>query len=311
MNKLKLVKTTEFKNCNFKDSLNTFLKQNPTILKNINYEYISYINVFLNTLDKNPNIDLSLFYENLKTLTIKEKNNFNRLIFFPTSNKAAYKLKKNQIQLLKNNYDFYILHELLHCASFKKIDNGYCTGFYYSLAKTMIGRALNEEYTAILEKRYFNENANQNIYTNVRFLVDKMETIIEKQNMEKLYFTANLNGLINEFIKYGKSKEEIVFFIDELDYLYYSLGDPESKILCQDVLYHVTNFLIDCYKKKCSIEKNNNPSLNEFINSFQKQIKSNGISYNFLSDDFMKYQRNELKQYYISAVSDFKRNYIR
>jgi hypothetical protein len=309
INKLKINRTSKFKTCIYNDRLNYFLKQNPMILNKVNYNYINYINIFLNTFDKKTNIDLNLFHTNLKTLSIKEKNNFNRLIIFSTNTMGAYKLKKNKIVLLKNNYNFYIFHELLHCASFKKEQNNYTTGFFKQFRYSSIGRALNEGYTSLLEARYFSENFNKNSYNNIRFIVEKIEILIGKEVMEKFYFTANLNALINEFIKYGKTKQEIIFFIDELDYIKYNLGNPESKFFCQDALYDITNFLIECYRKKCIIENKDNHNLNTFINIFQTQIISNKISYNFLANDFAIHQTNKINKYYIEDVYNYKKYY--
>lgn len=304
------IKLLKKNNIHFKDNLHPYLKENPIILNNFDDKYINYINTFLTNLQsENPSINLNLFYKNLKTLSIKEKKNFNRLIFIPTNTQGVYKFKKNQIELLDKNYNFCIYHELLHCASYKKDNTSYCTGFFRQYSKFSIGRALNEGYTTLLEKRYFNENLNQNCYKNMRMIADKIEILVDKKIMENLYFTANLNGLINEFIKYGKSKTEIILFMDELDYINCNLGNPDSKILCQEILYDISGFLIDCYEKKCEIYKDVIPNLNSFINGFKTQIYANEISYNFLVNNFMVHETNKIEKYYIDEVNDFKKYY--
>ena len=222
---------------------------------------------------------------------------------------GAYKLKKNQLELLRNNYSSYIFHELLHCASFKKEKKSYTKGFFKQFPKFSIGRALNEGYTSLLEKRYFNKNCNENNYANLRFIVQKIETLIGKEIMEKLYFTADLNGLINEFMNYGKTKEEIIFFLDELDFIKYNLGIPENKSSCQDALYDITNFITNCYKKKTYIYKDTTPCLNSFINEFKTKIKSNKITYKFLRDDFMIYETNTIKEFFVAEVNNYKKYY--
>lgn len=308
-NKFKFVQIPKYKSCIYKEPINYFFKQNHEILQNFGSQYINYINNFLNTLEKNPNIDLNLFYNNLRTLSIKEKKNFNRLIFLPTNMIGSYSLKKNQIALIKTNYNLYIFHELLHCASCKRNKNIYSTGFFKQFPKTSIGRALNEGYTSLLEKRYFIQNSTKNTYQNMRFIAHKIEVLIGKDIMEKLYFTADLNGLINEFTKYGKSKREIIFFIDELDYIRFNLGNPDNKNYCQVALYDITKFLIDCYRKKCVTDDKTIPKLDNFINSLQKQINANEISYNFLNLDFTTDQTNKNRNYYINDFYIYKKYY--
>lgn len=298
--KYTLIKKNKYKNCIYKEKINPFLKQNYTILENFDDKFIEYINNFLNTLQaKNPNIDLNLFYKNLIDLSIKEKNNFNRFIVFKTAIKGLYKFENNQIQVLKDDYPFTIFHELLHCASTKKEQNCFSIGFYKKYKKFSIGNALNEGYTTLLEERYFNNNFRKNDYNNIKYISKTIELLIGKDKMEKFYFTSDLNGLIKEFKKYSANKRQIMFFLDELDYINSNLGFKETISSCQTAIEHVVHFLINCYKKKDSSK------LNEYINNFNRKIKVNNITYNF-SNIHSKY---EIEQYYIDEIEYFKKHF--
>lgn len=299
-------KNIKYKSYIYQEKINPFLKLNPSILNNFDDKFIQYINKFLNTLEaKNPNIDLNLFYKNLIDLSIKEKKNFNRFKLFKTAINGMYNFKINQIEVLKNNYSFTIFHELLHCASTRKDGNVFLSGFYKKDKKSSMGRTLNEAYTNLLEERYFEDNFKSNAYDNIKHIVKTIELLIGKDKMEKLYFTGNLNDLIKEFEKFGANKQQILFFIDELDYIRYNLGFDENRYLCQKAIYHVTNFLISCFSKKdCS-------KLNEYIENFNFKIKANNITYNFLETKWNMHLKYEIDEYYIDEINCFKKYYIK
>lgn len=302
--KYKLIKNNiyvgcKYKSCIHREKLNPFLKQNYNILKNFDDKFIEYINIFLNTLQaKNPSIDLNLFYNNLINLSIKERKNFNRCMFFKTYTKGIYKYKDNKIEVLKDDYPFSIFHELLHCSSAKKEQNCFSIGFAKEYKKFSIGSALNEGYTTLLEERYFNDNFRKNDYENLKYIAKTIELLIGKDEMEKFYFTSDLNGLIKEFEKYGANKRQIMFFLDELDYILCNLGFYETIGSCQTAIDDVVHFLINCYKKK-------DPSkLNEYINNFNKKIKVCNITYNFSNID----SKHKIEQYFINEIEYFKKH---
>ena len=300
LKKYKLIKKNKYKSCIYKEKINPFLKQNYTILENFDDKFIKYINSFLNTIQtKNPNIDLNLFYKNLIDLSIKEKNNFNRFIVFKTNTKGEYKYKNNRIEVLRDDYPFTIFHELLHCASTKKDKNFFSIGFYKKYNKLSIGGALNEGYTTLLEERYFNNNFRKNDYDNLKYIAKTIELLIGKDKMEKFYFTSDLNGLIKEFEKYGADKRQIMFFLDELDYILCNLGFDETKSSCQTAIYDVVHLLTNCYEKKEPLK------LNEYISNFNKKIKVNNITYDFSNI----HSKHKIEQYYINEIEYFKNHH--
>lgn len=302
----KPISHTKYKSCIYKEKLNVFLKQNHTILNNFDGKFIECINSFLNRLHKNnPNIDLNLFYKNLINLSIKEKRNFNRFGFLKTGIKGIYNIKKNEIEILKNDYSFTIFHELLHCASTKKEEKFFNTGFYKKYSKFTIGRTLNEGYTSLLEERYFKNNFRYNDYSNIMLIPKAIELLIGKSKMENFYFTSDLNGLIKEFEKYGVDKKQVIFFLDELDYIKHNLGFEENKSICQEAIYNITNFLISCYKIKDSLKSE------DYMNFFNIQIKVNNITYSFFNDEYSFHKPYDTPKYYIEEIKCFKKYFIK
>lgn len=292
----KLVKDKNFKS---KDELNIFLKNNPLILKKFNYKFVDHINIFLNRIQTlNPNIDLKLFYNNLNTLSIKEKNNFNKWIFITTTYKGTYDTRRNKIAVLKEDDFFSIYHELLHCASTKKQKNIINTGFCEIKNKYQFGTALNEGYTALLQERYFKEMYNNCNYSFLKFIASQLETIIGKDKMELLYFNGDLNGLIMELNKYEINERSTITFINQLDFLHHEMENEKSYSRCQEILYNVTNFLVYCYKQKYKEGENLKYSLNKFISFFKLPFISNNIKYRFIrEDDFILGSGKIEKQY--------------
>ena len=177
--------------------------------KEINYsfdkKFNEYINKFINFINTNPNIDLKLFYQNLKSLIIEEKRTFNQLFFIKSLTKGHYDGYDNKIVVLEEDNFYSIYHELLHCASRRIIENEMNVGFHkFSVNETNgkiifnMGKSLNEGYTTLLEKRYFGciEHTQKRGYVIEEFISLMLEKIVGKEVMEKLYFTADLDGLI-------------------------------------------------------------------------------------------------------------------
>lgn len=116
-----------------------------------------------------PEINLSLFLNNLNTLNSSIKDfKFSRLIF-GCKTAGQYIPEENTIELSENNYSLTIDHELFH-ASTTVIDKStgmiYC-GFQQITSKNkQIGEGLNEGYTQYLTEKYFgNKRPLLNSYT--------------------------------------------------------------------------------------------------------------------------------------------------
>lgn len=107
-----------------------------------------------------------------------------------------------------------ISHELMHAASSYKYNDILGSGFHQT-HKSGIG--INEGYTDLIAKRYFNKGIEQMCgYSYHRNIAEIVETIVGKQKMLNLYFHGNLQGLIKELSKY-QSEEKVKQFILDLD----------------------------------------------------------------------------------------------
>ena len=73
---------------------------------------------------------------------------------------------------------------------------------YSGLSEQNIGIGLNEGYTELLAKRYF-DKSNNNGYIFETQIAKLLELIIGQEKMESYYFNANLYGLIEELRKYN------------------------------------------------------------------------------------------------------------
>jgi len=252
---------TKYTNIKTKDSLkkeNTAIKEivsSPNInisqnnnkdnIYNFDKKFNEYIDNFITYIKKEkPNINLELFFTNLKTLTIEEKNKI-KFIFFKDNVRGRYNSKKNKIYILKNDILYSIYHELLHCASRKNIKSIISVGFRKASGFIDIGRGLNEGYTNVLEERYFKNIGISKGYTLEAYISSLLEKIVGQEKMTELFFNADLHQLIEELKKYSP-KSDITTFIKNLDEIYYDIKNKKDK----KKFYFISKFLLTCYSKK-------------------------------------------------------------
>lgn len=166
------------------------------------------IKFFIVTMnDKCKNFDSKRLIKNFKTTF------FNLSQVKETEKKVSGKVSsnKNFIGYTIDNFDA-VFHELLHLST---LDNkkGIC-GFRH---KNKVGIALNEGYTELLVKRYFYKDKFDSYVFEI-LLVEVLEKIVDKENMEKYYFKMSLPALINDLEQY-ESNENIINFIKKIDML--------------------------------------------------------------------------------------------
>ncbi len=77
----------------------------------------SIINFASVIIEKIPNDNLALFYNNLNSLTVNTQNFKYRNLFLGKGTQGYYNSKSNKIVLQENNYSLTIDHELLHMSS--------------------------------------------------------------------------------------------------------------------------------------------------------------------------------------------------
>lgn len=236
--------------------------------------------------------NLDNMYNNLKTIKTKEKRFFLRyllLIFYA----GFYECKENKILLLKKYKNLIINHELFHMASsvYDKKNDILFMGFYQGdyKKKRRIGRGINEGYTTLLAKRYFNEECEQinESYKVCAYICEKLEEIIGRKKMEELYLDANLLGLIETLSQYD-SEKNIVLFINSVDSIiknWNKICNPNvSKEKREKIIQEtrqVIETLKDWYRTKKHIEyKNKVITEDEYLEDtilFNKDIKQNKL----------------------------------
>ena len=258
-----------------------------------------------------PNYDFAYMHKNLKTLKIYPIHIISPK-FKGRRVSAYYDCIKNIIKYTKNTKDEKLPHELFHMASTCKKEKSIFSGFSQSskIGKNrLIGRALNEGYTQLLVKRYFNINCKT--YLLETLVASKIEEIVTKNKMEIMYFDANLKGLINELLKYS-NEEAIITFIHSLDflstlYLETDIGKDFSSI--KKVYDFVVDFLLEIKMKKI-IETENNiviaiKKLREYGEDFQHKIVNKKTDKNIIILDSqnlnikLENKIKELREFYL------------
>lgn len=242
--------------------------------------------------------DLQNFLNNINSLKVKtiskkvsKHHNYYTI--------GTYDTDINTICVTKEDAEIAIYHELLHMASTKMTDdNTTRTGFHYINKYGNIGTGINEGYTYLLSKRYF-EDTNYG-YNYQLIIAERLEEIIGREKMESLYLNANLYGLINELKKYDEEKV-IMKFIYNLDFITNVIGDKKRNFLrkkyLQDSIYSVSNFLIKCYLIK---------RLNEFENGKISYDVLESSIFNYIEELDLKYKIEKERYYYINKDAAIK-----
>lgn len=165
--------------------------------------------------------NLTLLNNNISSLKVKIKYLAPEILLLNLT-VGSYNIQKNKIKVFKSYEKETINHELLHMATTfydKKLKIGFC-GFEQILfcKRELFGKGLNEGYTELISKRYFNENNDFVIdgYEVCMFYAEKLEKIVGKNRMELFYFNANLMGLYKYLTKFDESSN-IFTFIAILD----------------------------------------------------------------------------------------------
>ncbi len=302
-----------------KDNTHSKISSSPQITFNKNYKYLfdekfnEYINTFIIFISKNPNIDLRLFYENLKTLIIEEKANFNKLFFIKTSTRGEYDSSENKILLKKEDNFYTIYHELLHCASRRITNTQINTGFYKFVVneknkKTTfkMGKALTEGYTTLLEKRYFDkiEHTQKYGYSVETFIAETVEKIVGKDEMEKLYFNADFDGLIQNLMQFS-NEEDIYCFLKYFDKILITSNINLSSKEKNYIYKSMAHFLLRVYIcKLITLLQKHEITKEDFENLFDEFVEDLSIhyvhnkknTYYFLTEEFTNQILDEINE---------------
>ena len=241
-----------------------------------------YIDKFISVITFNfDSVDLNNFYCNIKDIKINDKKPI-RLPLMGSITTGRYDCTDNSIDIY-NAEPGVIYHELFHMASSRYEDSARYEGFAtndYENYYGYIGHGLNEGYTELLTRRYFNTNEELSLaYDYLIYFANLIEMIIGKDNMQKYYLNANLPGLVLYLSKYF-SKDTAELLIDNLDYLHINLDKRffnKRKVTfaiknTKEILLAVyINKLTDLYIKK---EISKEELINE-INNYRNLLVNN------------------------------------
>lgn len=262
---------------------------------NVKGKYSTDVEYFNNVIKtKLPFVNLTYFYKNIEDLVINEKE------YLGEFTNGGYNSYSNIMFLLLNDKGKSINHELLHLSS--AIINGKIkyVGFSQQSEGFNIGDGINEGYTSILDKRYFNTNSESYIlYQQLGLLIEK---IIGQEKMTKMYFEADLYGLIEELSKYCY-KDTAYELIKNIDFLFKKTEVlnvdefSETEIAeCKQISERITEILFSCYvnKLKSSVQENliTIDELFQFLSKFSSnlafQFNSNNLIIDFLTDEIFE-----------------------
>lgn len=222
--------------------------------------YGAHILGFISTLEKDPNIDLSLFYNNLDSISFrnddpsfqKRKKRNRKLI-------AAYYPYANKICFDSMSMDADIYHEEFHMASCKVIrDAGIWFGGLRQETldrKIKIGSWLNEGYTELCVERYFPEAYDEKIlktYLTEKHMAMIIEEIVGKKIMQDSYFQADLNKLIKYLSLFNKEENVINFLINDKILKFHTLNKQKNYFLIE---IYVQKLVDDYCTRKISYDE--------------------------------------------------------
>lgn len=189
-----------------------------------------YVDEFIRTLLKEKHIDFSRLYNNWNKdmIEIVEK-------FKEKDKSGEYQHDLRRVFIQRSDISSSLYHELLHFMSSFSRENIYSSGFCQTFKSTdfkesverSIGKGLNEGYTTLLAKRYF-ENAIDS-YKLLQILASSVEDLVGKEKMENMYFRGALDELIAELSKYA-SREDAITLLRKMDHIYYAFYDS-SRII--------------------------------------------------------------------------------
>lgn len=237
--------------------------------KEVIYNFISKMQSVM------PEDNLHILFNNINSLVIEEsykkkrKNKKEK----KTKTYAYYAYQTNKITIFSKK-EMYLYHELVHMATTIISNNTFFSGFrQISKEKNFdIANALNEGYTQVFVKRYFNDFYDKNCYDVETDWMEKIENLVGKEKMEELFTHTNLCGLIEELEKY-ETKENIMKIISEMDfYTKYVTEEKRTNIKDAFVLrkvYDVYRFLYKCELKKLKNDfEEGNIDFNKFMTRY-------------------------------------------
>ncbi len=225
---------------------------------NISEVYRDSVKLFLERIEKNFDKDsLKFLRRNISSLSVSKYNEVNRLKFHAGEGTgAAYWVKENKVIIYE--YDdilISIFHELLHMSSSIHKDGINYSGFSQTGPRNFrIGNGLNEGYTQLLCKRYFSDQKISDSYPYFVHYAKLLERIVGKDRMQSYYMSADLRSLIEDLKQYS-SEEEIMRFINNLDFIFFEVGyfTSENHLVREEltnIMQEISSFIVNAFIEK-------------------------------------------------------------
>lgn len=158
---------------------------------------------YANTIERKVNKEnLNNFYNNLSSIKVNNK--------FSLLSRGSYDVKDNVISFCLADS---LGHEGLHAASgaYDIESDTRQVGFSYSGKNLRVGKAINEGYTDLLNRRLFNRKTP--FYNGEARIANFVELIVGSEKMEKYYFNNDLISLVNELGLYMGKREALKFIL--------------------------------------------------------------------------------------------------
>lgn len=147
---------------------------------------------------------------------------------------GSYILESKDVEIYLDSNNSTLYHELLHAASSDFTYN--VSGFnIYLESGESLGKGLNEGYTELLNKRFFDKKSKS--YIRLQKLAELIELFYEnKEDMVTDYFNADIFGLVGELLKSMTLEEAIDIIVDIDGFLNSNLNTIDYLKLKQKIL---------------------------------------------------------------------------
>ena len=178
--------------------------------------------LFINVLKKVPYVDFTNFYQSLKPSFIIEIDDTRH-----NSGSPHYNILDEKIRIYFDQIIESIFHELLHKLVRRRFDNLIFAGFSQFKIKdesvdNSIGDGIDEIYTSLLTRRYFERFGACGGYDEFFCLGHYFEVIIGREAMERCYFRSDLYSMVEKLAIYS-DKNQAISLIRKIDHIYYAM----------------------------------------------------------------------------------------
>lgn len=277
-------------------------KYNDLNISKITLKYKKNVLNFIKVMIKNFNEkDLINFYNNINSLKIAENN-----LILRKNLKGVYHGEVNVIEIT-DKFEECIFHELFHMSSFCFVNNILFCGFSQYSVDDKIGLGINEGYTELLTRRYFEIKDKSSYYLEIE-IAKKIEELIGKEKMQSLYLNSNLYGLIEELEKYN-TEENIIEFIRNVDFICKYKDNINNKITFTyrefiiKCFKNIYKFLVESYTKKLLLESNlSNKEIIDKISYYVNKLIHGVMFGEGKYKDSYQFINNRDKDYFIRKI---------